>query len=91
MANFLTRKKFTAEFRRDQILVPLCFFRTLIICLVALETTSAKLFADDTFLSATGLTVDEIETKLNHDLIKVNQWLIANKLTLNESITEFII
>ena len=56
-----------------------------------LETTSAKLFADDTFLSATGLTVDEIETKLNHDLIKVNQWLIANKLTLNESITEFII
>ena len=35
--------------------------------------------------------MDEIETKLNHDLIKVNQWLIANKLTLNESKTEFII
>ena len=54
-----------------------------------LETTNARLFADDTTLSATGLTVDETETKLNHDLIKMNQWLIENKLTLNESKTEF--
>ena len=49
------------------------------------------MFADDTTLSATGLTVDEIGTKLNRDLIKVNQWLIANKLTPSESKTEFII
>ena len=55
-----------------------------------LETSKARLFADDTTLSAAGLTVDEIETKLNH-LINVDQWLIANKLTLNESKTEFII
>ena len=56
-----------------------------------LETTKARLLADDTTLSAAGLTVDEIETKLNHDLINVDQWFIANKLTLNESKTEFII
>ncbi|CAB3979722.1 Hypothetical predicted protein [Paramuricea clavata] len=49
-----------------------------------LETTKARLFADDTTLSATGSTVDEIETKLNHDLVNVDQWLVANKLTLNE-------
>ena len=53
-----------------------------------LETTNARQFADDTTLSATGLTMDEIKTKLNHDLINVNQWLIGNKLTLNESKTE---
>ena len=56
-----------------------------------LETTKARLFADDTTLSAAGLTVGEIETKLNHDLINVDKWLIANKLTLNKSKTEFII
>ena len=56
-----------------------------------LETTKARLFADDTTLPATGLSVDEIKTKLNHDLINVNQWLIANKLTLSENKTEFII
>ena len=55
-----------------------------------LETTKARLFADDTTLSATESTVDEIETKLNHDLVNVDQWLIANKLTLNEGKTEFI-
>ena len=51
----------------------------------------ARLFADDTTLSATGSTIDEIKTKLNHDLVNVDQWLIANKLTLNEGKTEFII
>jgi hypothetical protein len=56
-----------------------------------LETTKARLFADDTTLSATGSTVDEVETKLNHDLVNVDQWLIENKLTLNEGKTEFII
>jgi hypothetical protein len=56
-----------------------------------LETTNARLFADDTTLSATGSTVDEVETKLNHDLANVDQWLIANKLTLNEGKTEFLI
>ena len=35
--------------------------------------------------------MDEIETKLNHDLTNVIQWLIANKLTLNKSKTESII
>jgi hypothetical protein len=56
-----------------------------------LETTKARLFADDTTLSATGSTVDEIETKPNHDLVNVDQCLIANKLTLYEGKTEFII
>ena len=35
--------------------------------------------------------MDEIEAKLNHDLINVDQWLVANKLNLNESKTEFMI
>ncbi len=33
-----------------------------------LQTTKARLFADDTTLSISASTVDEIESKLNHDL-----------------------
>ena len=31
----------------------------------------------------------EVEAKLNHDLLNVDQWLKAHKLTLNEGKTEF--
>ena len=33
----------------------------------------------------------DIEFYLNQDLANVNQWLIANKLTLNQSKTEFML
>ena len=56
-----------------------------------LETTNARLFADDTTLLATGLNTVEVEAKLNHDLLNVDQWLKANKSTLNEGKTEFMI
>ncbi len=56
-----------------------------------LQTTKARLFADDTTLSISASTVDELGSKLNHDLLNVNEWLIANKLTLNEAKTEFMI
>ena len=90
MVNFLMRT-FTAGSHRDRILAPSCFCCTFNDLSNCLETTKARLFADDTTLSATGSTVDEVETKLNHDLVNVDQWLIANKLTLNEGKTEFII
>ena len=41
-----------------------------------LKTTKSKLFADDT----------KIEAKLNTDLVSVDKWLSANKLTLNNSV-----
>ena len=56
-----------------------------------LETTKANLFADDTNLSCAGLDVNEIEAKLKRDLENVHSWLRCNKLTLNDSKTEFMI
>ncbi len=56
-----------------------------------LETTKANLFADDTNLSCAGLDANEIETKLKRDLENVHSWLRCNKLTLNDSKTEFMI
>ena len=51
-----------------------------------LKYTQASMFADDTNLSCAGKTPAEIEHKLNADLSHVNDWLKANKLTLNTSV-----
>ncbi|CAB3994109.1 RNA-directed DNA polymerase from mobile element jockey [Paramuricea clavata] len=58
---------------------------------MCLEYTQASMFADDTNLSCTGRTPAEIEHKLNADLSNVNDWLEANRLTLNTDKTEFMI
>ena len=56
-----------------------------------LEATRANLFADDTNLSCAGLDASEIEIKLKKDLENVHSWLRCNKLTLNDTKTEYMI
>ena len=58
---------------------------------MCLEYTQASMFADDTNLTCTGRTPAEIEHKLNADLSNVNDWLEANRLTLNTGKTEFML
>ena len=55
------------------------------------QTTQANLFADDSNLSCAGSDPNEIEMKLKNDLEDVHNWLRCNKLTLNNSKTEYII
>ncbi len=49
------------------------------------------MFADDNNLPASGSTPTELYNKLNNDLENICQWLLANKLTLNTSKTEYMI
>ena len=56
-----------------------------------LENSEPQMYADDTHLTFAGNNVDIIEQKLNQDLISVSNWLVANKLTLNKSKTEFMV
>ena len=56
-----------------------------------LENSEPQMYADDTHLTFAGNNVDIIEQKLNQDLIGVSNWLVANKLTLNKSKTEFMV
>ncbi len=49
------------------------------------------MFADKTNLTASGSTSTELYNKLNNDLENIHQWLLANKLTLNTSKTEYMI
>ena len=47
------------------------------------------MYADDTHLTYADNDICSIETSLNQDLSNINRWLIANKLTLNMTKTEF--
>ena len=47
--------------------------------------------ADDTHLTYAGFSADNIQSCLNNDLVNVSNWLIANKLALNMTKTEFML
>ncbi len=48
------------------------------------------MFADDTNISTTGKTNDELQERVNLDLKNVHQLFLANKLTFNKDKTEYI-
>ena len=41
------------------------------------------MFANDNTMFMKGSNIEEMEDKLNHELIKINNWLNVNKLSLN--------
>ena len=47
--------------------------------------------ADDTNVTVTGTSIQDIESKLNGELNNLYCWLLANKLTLNASKSEYMI
>ena len=47
--------------------------------------------ADDTYLTYADKDVNIIQSCLNEDLLNISQWLIAKKLTLNTTTTEFML
>ena len=56
-----------------------------------IEKSTVRMFADDTTLTASGIALPEIESKINHDLNNVQKWLLANKLCLNLIKTEYLL
>ena len=56
-----------------------------------LNDSSPALFADDTNITVTGVSGQDIERKLNTELNNVHHWLLANELSLNISKTEYMI
>ena len=49
------------------------------------------MFSDDMTLTVSGKSLHDVEVAINHDLPNVNQWLRANKLSLNLVKTEYIL
>ena len=48
-----------------------------------LSSCQPRMYADDTHITYAGADLNSIQSNLNHDLSKLNQWLTSNKLTLN--------
>ena len=57
----------------------------------SLEFSFARMFADDTTLTASGESVLDAEVAINDDLANIKQWLSANKLSLNLVKTEYLL
>ena len=56
-----------------------------------LNITKARLFVDDTNLTASEDSMTDVENAVNSDLENLRNWLIANKLSLNVAKTEFML
>ena len=56
-----------------------------------LTNSYPRIYADDTHLTYTDKDVNIIQSCLNEDLLNISKWLIANKLTLNMTKTEFML
>ena len=55
------------------------------------EGIEFHLFADDSNLFYSHKNLHSLEEKLNHELININEWLRANKLSLNVEKSNFVI
>ena len=56
-----------------------------------LTNSYPRMYADDTHLTYADKDVNIIQSCLNEDLLNISKWLIANKLTLNMTKTEFML
>ena len=50
-----------------------------------------KLFADDTVLTLSGKSIQELNKQVNLEIKKIYDWLVANRLTLNTGKSKFMI
>ena len=55
------------------------------------ECMQVRMYAGDTHLTYADNDICSLEASLNQDLSNINRWLIANKLTLNMTKTQFML
>ena len=71
--------------------MPLVVFALYINDLPSKAKLTPTLFADETVLSISGSSSTELQSIVNAELEKVNEWLHFNKLSLNYSKTSYMI
>ncbi len=85
------RKLVTCGIPQGSILGPLLFLIYVNDLPNSLEYSSTRMFADDTALTVSGRSIQDVEVAINHDLTNVKQWLSANRLSLNLVKTEYLL
>ena len=73
------------------ILGPLLFLLCINYLPNCLTNSYPRMYADDTYLTHADKDVNIIQSCLNEDLPNNSKWLIANKVTLNMTKTEFML
>ena len=86
-----TERRVTCGIPQGSILGPLFFLVYINDLPECLNQATPRLFADDTNLTVAGESIQEIELNMNSDLACISEWLLANKLSLNVTKTEFIL
>ena len=68
---------------QGSILGPLLFILYMNDIKQVLHLSRGALYADDTVIWTAGMNIDDIQLKLQQDLLNITQWLNANKLSIN--------
>ena len=81
-------RKITCGVPQGSILGPLLFLLYINDLPCSLHFSTPRMYADDTNITTSGSSLNNIIYSVDRDLISIRDWLLANKLSLNVSKTE---
>ena len=80
----------TGQYSRS-ILGPLFFLIYIKVLPNCLNTACAKMFADETNITISGSSLTDLEQETNSELLNLQRWLKAHKVSLNVAKIEFMV